>query len=118
MASKASTTQVHTVGAYRNNPAWATAHAAAGKAGVGNAPYMQAVVCITHLGWRTPKSVTSWHASTNATAKGHLQALGLWAPGIPLPQAMHVAVGAMVKHAANTAQKQHAAELLAMLPAK
>lgn len=118
MATKASTAQVHTAGPYRNNVAWATAHKAAQAAGKGNPAYTQACTVITHLGWRAPGGVTSWHASTNATAMGHIKAMGLAAGGLPIAQCMATAVAQLVASATTPAQAQHAATLLAMLPPK
>ena len=117
MATK-TTNNVHTAGPYRNNVAFATAHKQAQGAGKGNPTYMQACTVITHLGWRAPGGTTSWHTSTNATAMGHLKAMGMATAGLPIAQCMAKAVAQLVASATTPAQKQAAAALLAMLPTK
>lgn len=116
MATKATPTPVHTAGPYRNNPAWHAAHAQAQSAGKGNPVYTQACIAITHLGWRAPGGTTSWHASTNPTAMGHLKAMGFATAGLPIAQCMAKAVAQLVASAATPQQTQAAKALLAMLP--
>lgn len=117
MATKATTSaQVHTSGAYRNNPAWHAAHAQAKAAGRGNATYTQACIAITHLGWRAPGGTTSWHTSTNPTAMGHLKAMGFGTAGLSIAACMAKAVAQLVASANTPQQTQAAKALQAMLP--
>lgn len=118
MATKATPAPaVHTAGPYRNNAQWATAHSAAKVAGRGNPVYMQAVTVVTHLGWRAPGGTTSWHAGTNATAMGHIKAMGMATAGLPIAACMAKAVAQMVASATTPQQTQAAKALQAMLPA-
>lgn len=113
------TVEPHTTGAYRGNPEWVTAHAAATAASKGAPAYRAALQVVTHLAWKAPTSAVAWHKGTNATMLATAEAMGI-TTGQPVQEAMRMALGAAAKVATTPEQQDAVDNLVALVgpPAK
>ena len=95
---------------YRTVPTWHAAHAAAVGAHRGNAAARATCGVLTHLAWKAPTATVGWHKGTNAAMLAHAASLGVKV-GMPVAEAVALAVAALPKHPTTTALAKETAAL-------
>lgn len=103
MAVKSEAVKAETItGAYRNQTSFAEALAAASAHHRSVPEAKAALQVITHLAWRPPTGKVAWHKGTNPTMVAYAKTIGV-VPGVPVPEAMELALQVVPAHETTTA---------------